>query len=223
MSESALRASAGARSQAAATADSPVGIARRPDRAALVVAMAAVLSAALAVTLSLTVFRRLSVNGDEAVYLLQARALAHGHLFPPVTQPADSFTPWLGRDHGGHYVLKYTPVVAGFFAVSLLVTGGYVGRARGYSPRPSSGRRSCSPRRSPAAGRSAATSAVLLAASPVVSCRVRSSCRTSFSSCLPSWRCGRSSPAAGAAAHPARVGGVARRDRLSLPGRSMRF
>ena len=90
------------------------------------VAVAAILSAAIAVILSLTVFPRLSVNGDESVYLLQARALAHGQLFPSVTLPADSFTPWLGVIHGSHYVLKYTPVVAGFFAVSLLVTGGYV-------------------------------------------------------------------------------------------------
>ena len=77
-------------------------------------------------TLSKTVFSRLSVNGDETAYLLQARAFAHGHLFPPVTHPAGSFTPWLGVIHGDHYVLKYTPVVAGFFAVSLLLTGGYV-------------------------------------------------------------------------------------------------
>jgi 4-amino-4-deoxy-L-arabinose transferase-like glycosyltransferase len=99
---------------------------RRWDGPAIVVAIAAALSAAIAVTLSLTVFSRLSVNGDESVYLLQARALAHGHLFPPVTEPADSFTPWLGVIHGGHYVLKYTPVVAGFFAFSILLTGGYV-------------------------------------------------------------------------------------------------
>ncbi len=90
------------------------------------VAVAAILSAAIAVILSLTVFPRLSVNGDESVYLLQARALVHGQLFPSVTPPADSFTPWLGVIHGSHYVLKYTPVVAGFFAVSLLLTGGYV-------------------------------------------------------------------------------------------------
>jgi 4-amino-4-deoxy-L-arabinose transferase-like glycosyltransferase len=97
----------------------------RWDGPAVVVAVAAALSAAIAVTLSMTVFSRLSVNGDESVYLLQARALAHGHLFPPVTEPANSFTPWLGVIHGGHYVLKYTPVVPGFFAVSLLLTGGY--------------------------------------------------------------------------------------------------
>ena len=98
----------------------------RWDPAAVVVVVTALVSAALAVTLSKTVFSRLSVNGDETAYLLQARAFAHGHLFPPVTHPASSFTPWLGVIHGDHYVLKYTPVVAGFFAVSLLLTGGYV-------------------------------------------------------------------------------------------------
>ncbi len=98
----------------------------RWDRAAAVVLVTALVSAGLAVTLSRTVFSRLSVNGDEAVYLLQARAFAHGHLFPPAPHPAGSFTPWLAVIHGDHYVVKYTPVVAGFFAASLLLTGGYV-------------------------------------------------------------------------------------------------
>ncbi len=98
----------------------------RWDGPALTVAVTALLSAALAVTLSRTVFSQLSVNGDEAVYLLQARALEHGHLFPSAAQPAGSFTPWLGVVHHGHYVLKYTPAAAAFFAVSMLVTGGYV-------------------------------------------------------------------------------------------------
>ncbi|HEX4017148.1 MAG TPA: glycosyltransferase family 39 protein [Frankiaceae bacterium] len=126
MSDAALRAGGHALKRAPGEADSSGGVRRRWDRPAVVVLLAAGLSAAIAVTLALTVFRRLSVNGDESVYLLQARSLAHGHLFPPVTQPADSFTPWLGVIHGGHYVLKYTPVVAAFFAFSLVLTGGYV-------------------------------------------------------------------------------------------------
>lgn len=90
-----------------------------------VVAIAAVLSGALAVTLSLTIFSGLSINNDESVYLLQAKALAAGHLFPQAGHPAASFTPWLGVIRGGHYVLKYTPVVPGFLAASLVLTGGY--------------------------------------------------------------------------------------------------
>ncbi len=104
------------------------GPTRRPTRwdlPRIVVASACLASGALAVVLSLTVFSHLSVNNDEAVYLLQAKALAHGHLFPPAPQPAASFTPWLGVIHGDHYVLKYTPVIASFLALSLVLTGGY--------------------------------------------------------------------------------------------------
>ena len=83
-------------------------------------------SAALAYLLSSTIFSQLSVNNDEAVYLLQAKAMAAGHLFPQVGHPASSFVPWLGVIHGDHYVLKYVPVVSAFLAASLIVTGGYV-------------------------------------------------------------------------------------------------
>ena len=55
----------------------------------------------------------------------QAQALAAGHLFPPATSPADSFTPWLAVVRHGHYVLKYTPVVPGVHALSLALTGGF--------------------------------------------------------------------------------------------------
>jgi hypothetical protein len=96
------------------------------DGPRIMVVLAAIASAALAVALSSTVFSRLSVNNDETVYLLQAKAMASGHLFPPVGHPAASFTPWLGVIHGGHYVLKYTPVTAAVFAVFILLTGGYV-------------------------------------------------------------------------------------------------
>jgi 4-amino-4-deoxy-L-arabinose transferase-like glycosyltransferase len=168
VSESALRPSDDALSGPPVGDRATQGSSRnRWDRPAIAVAVAAALSAAIAVTLSLTVFSRLSVNGDESVYLLQARALAHGHLFPPVTQPADSFAPWLGVIHGGHYVLKYTPVVAGFFAVSILLTGGYVAAlavlaaslvgATFLLANEVTGNRSV-----------AATASVLLAASPVV-------------------------------------------------------
>lgn len=99
---------------------------RRWDGPRFAVLIAALLSAAAAAGLSHTVFAHLSVNNDESVYLLQAQAFAAGHLFPVAPHPAASFTPWLGVIHGDHYVLKYTPVVAGFLAVSLVLTGGYV-------------------------------------------------------------------------------------------------
>jgi 4-amino-4-deoxy-L-arabinose transferase-like glycosyltransferase len=76
--------------------------------------------------LASTIFSHLSVNNDETVYLLQAKAMAHGNLFPKVGHPASSFTPWLGVIHGDHYVLKYTPVVAAYLALSIAITGGYV-------------------------------------------------------------------------------------------------
>ncbi|MCW2547393.1 MAG: hypothetical protein JWN96_1853 [Mycobacterium sp.] len=127
---------------------------------------AAVLSAIVAWLLSSTIFSQLSVNNDEAVYLLQARAMAAGHLFPPVGHPASSFTPWLGVIHGGHYVLKYVPVVSAFLAASLVITGGYVAALACWAAamvfatyllaRELTGDR-----------RSAALAAVLLAASPV--------------------------------------------------------
>jgi 4-amino-4-deoxy-L-arabinose transferase-like glycosyltransferase len=59
--------------------------------------------------------------------------MAAGHLFPSIGHPASSFTPWLGVIHGGHYVLKYVPVVSAFLAVSLVLTGGYVAALAGWA------------------------------------------------------------------------------------------
>jgi len=95
------------------------------DAARTAVVVAALVSGVLAVVLSVTVFSRLSINNDETVYLLQAKAFASGHLFPPAGHPASAFVPWLGVTRGDHYVLKYTPVTAGFFAVSILLTATY--------------------------------------------------------------------------------------------------
>jgi hypothetical protein len=92
----------------------------------IAVVITCAVSAAVAAGLSMTVFSHLSVNNDESVYLLQAKTIANGYLFPPVGHPPASFTPWLGVTHGGHYVLKYIPVVASFLAASVVLTGGYV-------------------------------------------------------------------------------------------------
>jgi 4-amino-4-deoxy-L-arabinose transferase-like glycosyltransferase len=109
--------------------DNRSGVVRRLrtgwDVPRIVVAVAAVLAGVVTVVLSSTVFSHLSVNNDETVYLLQAKTYASGHLFPPAGDPASSFTPWLGVIRGDHYVLKYTPVVPGVLALSLVLTGGY--------------------------------------------------------------------------------------------------
>src|SRR5664279_2571740 len=70
------------------------------DGPRITVLVAAAASAILACVLSVTVFSQLSVNNDEAVYLLQAKAMAGGHLFPQAGHPAASFTPWLGVSSG---------------------------------------------------------------------------------------------------------------------------
>ncbi|WP_232292062.1 glycosyltransferase family 39 protein [Frankia sp. QA3] len=91
--------------------------------AARYVAVLAVLSAAAAVVLRHTVFPLLSVNNDEGIYLLHARTLAEGRLFPPAPHPAQSYLPWLGTVVDDHYVLKYTPFVPAIFAASLFIAG----------------------------------------------------------------------------------------------------
>lgn len=137
------------------------------DRPAIAVLIAAVAAGVVAMVLSQTVFSHLSVNDDESVYLLQARALAHGHLFPPAPKPASSFTPWLGVLRGGHYVMKYLPTLPAAMALSLLLTGGLAGlmacSAAGLVLATFSlGKRTIGNRREAAIG------AVLTAASPLV-------------------------------------------------------
>ncbi|WP_250283521.1 MULTISPECIES: DUF7846 domain-containing protein [unclassified Frankia] len=88
------------------------------------VAAAALLSAVAAMLINRHLFPYLSINNDEALYLLQARTLAGGDLFPSAPPSADSYAPWLAVVTDGHYVLKYTPVVAGWLAMSLVITGG---------------------------------------------------------------------------------------------------
>ncbi|MCK9896812.1 glycosyltransferase family 39 protein [Frankia sp. AgB32] len=87
------------------------------------VAVLAVLAAAAAVVLRHTVFPVLSVNNDEGIYLLHARTLAEGRLFPRAPHPAQSYVPWLGVVVDDHYVLKYTPFVPAIFALALVVCG----------------------------------------------------------------------------------------------------
>ena len=83
--------------------------------------MLAVVAAAGAVAVSALVFPYLTVNSDESVYLVQADALRHGHLFPPAPEPGDAFVPWLSVERDGHYVTKYTPVHAAVVALAELL------------------------------------------------------------------------------------------------------
>lgn len=92
----------------------------RPGVAVAALAMAATVWAVAASALFLP---RLTDNGDEAVYLLQAESMRAGHLFPPAIQPAGAFLPWLSKPAGDHYVTKYTPVYPGFIALSHRVFG----------------------------------------------------------------------------------------------------
>ena len=80
-------------------------------------------AAVWAVAASALFLPRLTDNGDEAVYLLQAESIRAGHLFPPAAQPAGAFLPWLSKPAGDHYVTKYTPVFPAFIAVSHRVFG----------------------------------------------------------------------------------------------------
>ena len=83
----------------------------------------ALAAAVWAVAASALFLPRLTDNGDEAVYLLQAESIRAGHLFPPAIQPAGAFLPWLSKPAGDHYVTKYTPVFPGFIAASHRVFG----------------------------------------------------------------------------------------------------
>jgi hypothetical protein len=82
------------------------------------VAALALAAAVWAVIGSALFVPRLTDNGDEAVYLLQAESFRAGHLFPPAAEPARAFLPWLSTATGRHYVTKYTPVFPGFIAGS---------------------------------------------------------------------------------------------------------
>src|SRR5436305_8746688 len=89
---------------------------RGRSRPAVAVGALALAAALWAVAASALFLPRLTDNGDEAVYLLQAESLRAGHLFPPAAEPAGAFLPWLSTPAGHHYVTKYTPVFPAFIA-----------------------------------------------------------------------------------------------------------
>ena len=89
----------------------------------VVVVLLALAAGAWAVGGSLSVFPYLSDDHDEGLYLYQADALAHGHLFPPAPRHPDAFLPWLSVLSEGRFILKYTPVHASVLAASMVLTG----------------------------------------------------------------------------------------------------
>ena len=85
----------------------------------------AVAAGVWAAVASARLFPYLTVDKDEAVYLLQADTLRHGRLFPPAPPgtTAGALLPWLSAHVGDHYVPKYTPVWPAFVALAHLLTG----------------------------------------------------------------------------------------------------
>ncbi|MCA1707132.1 MAG: glycosyltransferase family 39 protein, partial [Actinobacteria bacterium] len=90
---------------------------------AIVVLALAVAAGIWAVVGSHRVFPYLSDDHDEGLYLLQADALANGHLFPSAREHPDAFVPWLSVLRDGKFVLKYAPVHASILALGLGVLG----------------------------------------------------------------------------------------------------
>ncbi|HWC12027.1 MAG TPA: glycosyltransferase family 39 protein [Acidimicrobiales bacterium] len=92
-------------------------------RATAVVVVLALAAGVWAVAGSQLIFPYLSDDHDEGLYLYQADALAHGHLFPPAPRHPDAFLPWLSVLSEGRFILKYTPVHASFLAAAMELTG----------------------------------------------------------------------------------------------------
>lgn len=80
-------------------------------------------AALAAAGLHLWLFSDGSLNNDEVAYLLQARAITHGHLFLDVPQPADAHRPWFFVARPVGFVSKYLPLVSAVQAVGLRLTG----------------------------------------------------------------------------------------------------
>ncbi len=99
-----------------------VSTVRTSNRPAVVVLLLVVGAGVWAVTGSQRLFTYLSDDHDEGLYLLQANALAEGHLFPPAPEHPDAFRPFLGVLSDGRFVLKYAPVHASILAASIRLT-----------------------------------------------------------------------------------------------------
>lgn len=85
-----------------------------------------VVATVVAVVLALTVFRHGSIDNDDGVYLLQARALLHGRLTVPMSANPEASQPWFFAITSHGYVSKYLPLVAALYAVGLGLFGSVV-------------------------------------------------------------------------------------------------
>jgi hypothetical protein len=81
---------------------------------------------AVSVLLALTAFRHGSIDNDDGVYLLQARAIAGGHLTVAMSANPEATQPWFFAITQHGYVSKYLPVVALTYAVGLVLFGSVV-------------------------------------------------------------------------------------------------
>lgn len=97
----------------------------RPDVPAAVWVLS-VVATVVAVVLALTVFRHGSIDNDDGVYLLQARALLHGRLTVPMPANPEASQPWFFAITSHGYVSKYLPLVAALYAVGLGLFGSVV-------------------------------------------------------------------------------------------------
>jgi hypothetical protein len=87
------------------------------NRPRAIVSTCSVVAGVWAVTGSQALFPYLSNNHDEAVYLLQANAIEHGHLFPRAGANPEAFLPWLTAQEGHRFVPKYAPVFPTILAI----------------------------------------------------------------------------------------------------------
>ena len=81
---------------------------------------------AVAVAVRASVFPFYSPNGDEPVYVLQAKALLEGRLTLPLYRDLPFFQPWLTGVHGGRVIFVYTPGWPAFLASWSFLTGSMV-------------------------------------------------------------------------------------------------
>lgn len=83
-------------------------------------AMLAVLSVVVSISLSSFLFPRLTGNSDEGAYLAQAEAMAEGQLFSRLPiEGRSAYVPWFASVRDGNVVYKYTPVFSAPLAVSI--------------------------------------------------------------------------------------------------------
>lgn len=91
------------------------------SRTTAALAALCVTSAVIALVVHLGVFPHGSIDNDEGVYLLQAKALRSGHFFLPGT--GLSGQPWFFAFHDSDLVGKYLPVLPAMYTLALVTTG----------------------------------------------------------------------------------------------------